>query len=313
MKNIFYGLVAIVLLMQACSEDAFSTIIEIELPEHESRLAVIARFSNQDSLLRVFVSNSLGVVDTAQYDEISDADVRLLKDGLEVATFQYVPETRYYEVLNAGIVSTDSELARYELRVESPQYGLVTAVQEMPIAPVMNEPRLNANSSANQFGEKLHLLSVGVVDDGDTDNFYELGMTATLQDTFTYWRDSNNVIEIYESINRAFLEPADLTASYGERGSIILSDASFNGQTTDIRANTGLYFSFGIPEEEWENVYTFEVELSTITADEYYYINSLNGSIDASDNPFVEPVIVHENIEGGHGIFTLTNTVNKTF
>ena len=49
-------------------------------------------------------------------------------------------------------------------------------------------------------------------------------------------------------------------------------------------------------------------ELSSISRDNYLFIKSEAASREARDNPFAEPVIVHNNIENGIGIFRARNT-----
>ena len=296
MKNTAF-LVFLLFLLQSCNEDTFSTVVTVDLPEHNSQLAIAAHFTSEDSLLQVFVSNSLSVIDTQAYDVITDASIRLLKDGVEVGDFKYSADSRYYESLNNGIL--DGTSARYELQVETPKYGLASAVQDMPKLPTVNEIVYELDAGIDNFGERTDLFVIKLQDELGQENFYEFRANYV----------QVGELELEEEVDYFFgpdiyLLPADLTSVAGSGGSIIFTDASFDGKESNIRVNAYSYMS-----QELEEIHDLYAEIRSTSADRYYYLNSLDKSRQASNNPFEEPVIVHENIENGHGVFTLSNIV----
>ncbi|MEM8524840.1 MAG: DUF4249 family protein [Bacteroidota bacterium] len=104
MQNLFKFLLvfSVFIFIQCDPEEFFSTTIEVDVPEHESKLAVIAHLTTQDSAHRVFVSNSLGILEPPLYDEIIDATVELYEADDLIMSFGYNEDNRVYEVLNTG-------------------------------------------------------------------------------------------------------------------------------------------------------------------------------------------------------------------
>lgn len=290
MKNIFAFLI-VLFSLQAC-EDAFTSILEIDLAEHESQLAVSAHFTPLDTTLRVFVSNSLGILDSNEFDVITDAKVRLLKDGAEIGNFIYVAESGSYETPNTDIVN--SEIARYELVVDSPKYGSATAVQEMPSPPVFKKIIFEADAGFDGFGGRTNVLNFTLEDDASESNYYTI---------YAYRIPGPELAGENKRRQNLYIFSSDLIVTDVRDSRLIFTDASFNGKELQLRVNT--YNS--LQNEE----YSFLAILENSTLDRYHYLNSINKSLSATNNPFVEPVIVHQNIENGHGIFTLGNAVAK--
>jgi len=81
---------------------------------------------------------------------------------------------------------------------------------------------------------------------------------------------------------------------------MVCSDASFNGSSYWLR----LYDY----TEVYPEIKSVVFEVSSITKDAYLFYKTSYAYLESQYNPFAEPVIVHENIENGHGIFILRNT-----
>ena len=81
MKNLkIYFFVIVLLSIVGCDEDQFSSVKNIDFPEHESVLAVTAHVQvSLDSFVvpQAFVSHSLGILDQEDYKLITDATVEL--------------------------------------------------------------------------------------------------------------------------------------------------------------------------------------------------------------------------------------------
>jgi hypothetical protein len=52
---------------------------------------------------------------------------------------------------------------------------------------------------------------------------------------------------------------------------------------------------------------TYNVRVRAITEDQYLYAVSLQRQLDAEDFPLSEPVVVHNNVKNGIGVFCLYN------
>ena len=87
--------ILLLILTLGCGKDKFSQVKTIEFPDHETRLAVTAQMSTPHfdpsvtTIPSVFVGNSLGIVDTKDYDVIDDATIKFFKGNDELFDFTY--------------------------------------------------------------------------------------------------------------------------------------------------------------------------------------------------------------------------------
>ena len=94
--------------------------------------------------------------------------------------------------------------------------------------------------------------------------------------------------------------------------SLYLTDASFDGEKYTTRISVQLIEAGWYTIEDATNLapVKISVHLSSISKDRYLFEKTLFTYRENEDNPFAEPVVVHENIEGGSGIFTFLLPMN---
>jgi hypothetical protein len=78
---------------------------------------------------------------------------------------------------------------------------------------------------------------------------------------------------------------------------LVLSDQSFNGNTYRVRIQADNYNQDTLPT----------LEVYRLTEDAYRYAVSRYAYENSVDNPFAEPVNVHNNVSEGYGYFVLSN------
>ena len=129
MKVYQYIFLLSLLTIFSCDEDFFEQVVEVDIPEHTPALAVSANFSDVDTTLAVYVSNSVGVLEPDQPVIIEDAFVEVYKDGALLYELDYNTNGLY------GITNIDpigSGGATYELKVTTHGFNDVSSTQNMP-------------------------------------------------------------------------------------------------------------------------------------------------------------------------------------
>ena len=282
--NILFLLLSLIAL-SSCGEDFFNQVVDIDIPEHEPLLAVSGHFRAQDTTLTVFVSRSAGILDPVNFDtlEVAGATVEVLKDG---EAFQTLPNvgSGYFRLnledqLGAG-------LHTYSLEVRAPGYGEAKAWQTMPAPVPIQDAVYEAEGGIDPDGNKVNTLSVEFEDPAGNDNYYFLEAFVTVTDTF--FGDWEYTI---------YLESEDVLVEYQDRG-LLFRDGPIDGKQYALKA----YFFDNIhlrPDAQ------LTVRLHSISRDRYLFLRTLDLYSNAQDNPFAEPVVVHNNVEGGVGIFSV--------
>ncbi len=303
-KYIIYILSSFLLL--SCGENFFDSIVEVEVPAHESNLAITAHLSNLDDVSLVHVTHTVGILDNKNAVPIEDAQVELYSDGQLLQTYQY---RRFFVYVNFegdtltvdGYVNqAPKELAvnkRYELRVSTPTYGEIIATQpliqptpiisgtyeENGISGIFEDIDTNGNED-----DRAEEIAIKFQDNASEKNYYAVQATGYYE-TVT----SNGIEEFGEPF---YLTPVDPATEEGLNG-LILSDATFDGKEYELKMA-----AFG----QTEDLKRIEVTLYSITEDRYLYETTLINYQENDGNPFAEPVIIHENVSQGNGIFTMS-------
>lgn len=299
----FSALALLIASLTACT-DRFEQVVEIDLPEHESLLAVSTILLSNQVALPVLVSNSRGVLDTFGFNSFPDASVRLTKGGDEVGDFDYESPTSLFVAVLEDSLGNDPNT--YTLEVAQKDYPTATATQQMPTMPQIGEVDINEDGTLVEGGGgRLDEIIVEIADQGGVDNYYAFrayvegvadGGPGEEPFEFSYPVSlySNNPLA-FESIFTDF--------------TLLLDDGAFDGSVYPFN----MYTFESLPFEEASfNDLKLRVELIALTEDAFLYIRSLEQYYQAEGNPFAEPVNVHNNIIQGYGVFGLGNVASKT-
>lgn len=295
MNKLKIGLIAIVLItVFASCEDMFrGAVLEVELPDHESKLAPYAFFKDTDSILVVKVGKSVGILDSVNPDLVLDATVELYKNGSLEHTFIYNTVTNSYEV-DLGRPFAPAAGDEYELRVSKDGFESASATQIVPLAVQADSVEYVEQGGVDQFGEPLDVVNVTFTDPAGVNNFYEFSGFVNIKYT-----DPFDTTVTYEYQNPFYFESNDPNFDNGA-----LSDATFDGQQYTIRLETYPAFWGGSNDFEISGVINF----SSTTTGYATFIKSLNDYWNADGNPFAEPVILYSNTSTGLGVFGLLVT-----
>ncbi|MCB0628625.1 MAG: DUF4249 domain-containing protein [Lewinella sp.] len=286
-KNSYIFLLLICLISMLSCKD-FSQIVEIEFPEHESKLVTTAVMGDVDAYLRILVSNSIGIQEDRSSFAISDARVQIFKDGQLFLTVPYDSTSAHYTALLEDSIRSYGTLFRLE--VSAADYPLLSAEQIMPRPVPVSYAEIELEGTVDMEGHRVDEVIVEFQDPSGEENYYGLALEG--EQLFVIDGDTlMGNVQQYLNTN----DPT-LTQVYNAPYSLVFSDASFNGRKIRISTYTS-----------GNSLRTFQgrVILYHLTRDLYLYNRSVVLYENAVDNPFVEPVTVHNNIDNGYGLFGL--------
>lgn len=281
----FLLLLGYAIAFSSCNENSFSQVVEIDIPPHEPALSVRALFQQNDTLLSLLLTDSKGILESTSLEIQKEATVRLFENEQALPVFSYNPNSsRFTAPIPSGFEQAEST---YRLEISAPNFKTISATQTMPKPVSILAGKYTPNGTFSSEGDRVDAIEIEFQDPSDEENYYAISAVERVayfngQDTSYY--DS----EIY-------LESNDPLVSFGTAQLLLLSDVAFNGNTYKV-----LLYSYNKLQEG-----EIKIQLLSVSRDTYLYHRSLSNYYDAQDNPFAEPVNVHQNIENGHGIFGL--------
>lgn len=284
----------LIALIAGCNPDNFRQVVEVDIPEHESRLVLNARISSLDIGITALVANSLGILDTSAYDIPEDATVRLFRDGELLGNdFSFMPgKLKYFLSLDEPLGTAPG---LYRMDASTPGYEPIFAEQRMPVPVPIHSLRVERDGAIDDEGRRADGIEVQFSDPVGEENYYALEFYYEISevqpggDTLTYR-------------NPVYASTLDQVVQYGYHYEQVLTDKSFNGSSYTV----SLYAYPGALPEGAPNA-RLVARLYSLSRDAFLYDLSLRQYYDALDNPFAEPVTVHSNVEGGYGIFALSS------
>ncbi len=282
----------LILNLFSCDEDAFQQVVEIEIPEHEPKISLAMEINQGDDILSTFVSRSSSINEVIETPTLEDITVNVFKNNTLFAEMLFDSTSRKYL---ATVDSLPDDQASYRIEVESSVYGKASAEQVMPKLVSFKDLEYNEDGAIDSYGERVDEIVFNIEDPSDEENFYSIDVYSF----FKYLGDDNLQIQhIYASSLDPLLEYG------GGNGGLILSDDSFNGKDYRISLNLEKYFL----QLEDKDEFVLYIELKNISRSNYLYKRSLEAYWNAYGNPFAEPVVVHNNIKNGYGIFRTSST-----
>ncbi len=260
-----------------------SQIIDIELPPYEPQLAVTAILGNNRPDL-VYVNRSTSIEQEVEFSTVvNDAKIRFWQDNEAVLDdFVFVENAYFYP----SPINYEEEGDNFFLTVSASGFPSIST-----IAPVLQSPMIIDGSLDRAI--KLDVKSTLYYDtkiqftDPPEENFYHAQVFIVkkhdLNEYYPIWTWTDQLLFTQES---------------RIDDGVFFSDISFNGQKMELRLKAeAQYINF-----EEDHV---AIKLSHISKDHYLFLESFAAYERAKEDPFAEPVIVHSNIENGHGIFAI--------
>lgn len=296
MKNKISYIIALMLsliALNSCDNFINGVVREFDLPEVEQQPTPFMLLDAQDTAIDAVVSWATGILDDGTSRFVENANITVSRDGNVLFTMNGDD----FEVLGYGLYRKSlsepigAVAGTYELRVEVPDYEIVTATQQMPsqvmIDSVAYTPQGYIDPLDNWRYDEYKLYFSDPIGE---ENYYAVEMfMAYVQD----WGMGTDTF-----LQNMYMMSQEL---YVEDGyyNLIFKDVAFDGQQAVI--------SFGADEVFYQDTRVF-FRLYSITEDYYRYLKSFNDYDLSFDNPFSEPTLIHSNTNISFGCFGLSNS-----
>lgn len=294
MKNLKYILpvLALAVSLVSCDGDFFESTVEVDIPPHETSLAVSAIFTQNQARHEVFVSNSLGILDKNQHNAVEGATV-LLESANDEMEFAFDPAMGIYVYPdgNGGLLHAGEA---YTISVNHPDFPTATATINMPHAARIISFTHEPNGTIDEEGYEVDEFTIEVEDLSPEVNYYVFEIAER-----TRYINGTDTTYVYDPVSSLVSRDPLVRKGYSDRiyeGLPMISDATFNGQTYQLQL-----YTYDKPTIGNELV----IQCYSVNKARFDYLASLLSYLDNKDNPFSEPVNVISNIQNGLGIFAL--------
>lgn len=301
MKNTYLLICTALLFLTSCS-DFFEKEIEFDLPANGPQLATSAVFRTDTTLKRIFVSNTIPVLDrfnSKGFEDLSDTEV-MLSDGTHSVFFDYDQsfDTTWHgrdkEHMHVRPNPYNFSYEDHYPLIEGKEYTLSVTREgfETAIAKCLVEPQIELdNFSLNKIGENeysiLYNLRMTLKKLPSSEKFYKIKIVpGSLKNRYTQFHQDDFSISFTPSL---------------ERNAILINSELFDKKTKSLSITIRSNHSFS------EKKLSVKIYAASISEERVEYEKKVNVLLEADDNPFLSPLIVPTNFEGGLGNFSIEN------
>ncbi len=299
--------------MMVSCDSLVETVPDFEIDNNESKLVIHAYLSPRDTLVKVYVTESIPIFKEAQPREhiiVTDAVVSLADAAREI-TLQY-DSTYLAYLINPDQIGGIWPGRTYRLRVSDNKRSVIAETTVPSEPPVIASYKVDTSYSSfgDFYGRKDTSMTVQFTwnDPPGQGNYYRVaGKALMLTDYREVDPDGNPVIK---------------------RGRVTIAlqwDDTFGGSEfqSDANSNGGLMqsplgrISLRRPvfwtedgSEIGNPVEVRNITVDLLHTDEHYYRyhQTARAHDIAADNPFAEPVLLYSNVKGGLGVFASYNS-----
>jgi hypothetical protein len=271
---------------------------------NSSELVIISNFT-ANRALNVVVTKTRSILESEDDKPyIENATVELYEeDGHYIETLTFYSDSK--KEVDIPFYATNELVPQagkvYTIVVSAPGYETVTAESKIP-APIdllrtdMQELSIKEVPGTSQLKLSCN-LTIDFQDPGAENNYYHISLLQELRafeiiDGDTIYLDLVYQPLVFDSEINTNSKVAHLD------GGILLSDEAFNGKVLSYELPVRFQYDPGR-----FHLKQLIVELRVVTEAYYQYFASLSRQKASSGEPFSEPVIIQDNVEGGQGIF----------
>lgn len=312
-KSIYIALFAAVM-FSSCG-DSFSTVVDVDLPEPDKKMAVhLDLRSGSEDTSYFNVVRSLSELND---DQDGNLDYNLLDISIENTTtgeaLQILDRNlfNFYDLMavtNSNINYTPGD--EYTITLDYPDLESAKAVAVVPQSPpAVTGIKVKRVKTGGFDEDEVLRLTFTIQDPSEVENYYRLRVK--MIDQIIGLSSSGDTVSIESAI------PATYNYGYSEDPSvfstdngILISDKSFNGTTKELIINLESYPTsfefFGGIEDTFVESGTGGMYFEQISEERYNFDRSLQNARNSDGGPFSTPVSVFTNVENGFGIFSIS-------
>ncbi|RLD60586.1 MAG: hypothetical protein DRI95_15295 [Bacteroidetes bacterium] len=272
--------------------------INIQIPD-EGRKLTVNSFFVQDSNMIVSLTKSRYILDGKfEFDPVNDANVTIFKDGDLIEKLTEIHPGTYQSsfILN--------EISSYQIEVSSNEFPNVKAESYLPEKTDIIDFSLS-NQSVNEYGEQINKFSLQFKDNPDTENFYFVQVYKYV--IFYDWETGEETDEKFLETQYLYSDDPNTFQEWGIGEGLLVSDELLSGKEYSLSFSSYSYTYYDSSTNENDST-TYYVKFHTVSKDYYQYYKTLAKHKEATDEFFMEPVQVYNNIENGFGIFAGLST-----
>jgi len=289
-------------------------IVELDLDSYESALSANIVLSTNAQTTELFLGRSLSVQDETAYLALNEAVATLtagngpsvVLDFAESITGQLnvqFPGGTISRYVAEDILVFPGDT--YSLVLSHPGYPALSAEVKIPDFISQYSVALSDFLLGEDGAEHNALLEISFQDDVDTEDYYELiaynsGLDSIFVSGFghyLYFLDSPFPVRI-NTENNLFDE--------SWLSSLLMNDKTFNGDLFHFSVQVQFYPQY---DGQGNTYFTpITIELRHISESYYRYYRTLNRQNQANGDPFSEPVLVYNSINGGKGVMAAYST-----
>ena len=258
-------------------------IVDIDVPFPKAQLTINS-FFHADSLWVASLSENQSILDVSPRKRIEHGQIVLYHNEIPIDTLEHIFNGVYRSDNGKPIPGLE-----YEIRAMAEGYLSVRGRSHIPLPATITNVELIETTTPEGFPETT--VRVTFSDDSQATNFYQIFLESELDfiDPTGEVKTGRNRLGIWSD------DPIVQNNGDIDYDGIFLKDIVFNGGEGVISFKTT-----GSNMQYFQNII---VTLRTLSEDYYNY--KITGSLqqNTSDNPFAQPVNVHDNIDDGFGIF----------
>ncbi len=266
-------------------------VVDIELPEHQSKLVINSIFTSGERI-------SINIGQTASINGgippgIYDSNINIYRESNLVESVHSGDSIYSF---NFGPV----ENGNYSIEVSSPGFETVRASDSIPGKTVLSNIEYTDKEWVNDWGLKFRLLKLAFIDQSEKQNYYEI----KLKKRFLIKKYNPSGYYYHTERLRIGGTPDPIMEVawqyYNETDGLVFNDALFNNK----QCNLEIFIE--VPDNGADQ-YEIIVELRSLSENYYKYKKQLGVYAKASNEDILEgspePVNLYSNIENGYGIF----------
>jgi len=266
-------------------------VLNDDLSAEKSKLVVNAIIA-KDSLFTVNVSRTFNIFDDESLNHlpfVEDAVVKVFKNGSYLATL--TPDTLGYYQGNFY----PEQGAVYSLEISAESFEAVSCKTSLPEKiPIDHWDTVSVMDGNGEYSEINYYGKVSLKDPENADNFYALRATIYLETSFGDVYTDQLWLDVPEGEQELF--------DVGDGYQLLWSDKFLNGKEINVRFNyLQWYAGYG---KDVSDTAVITIYLRTLTYDYYSFLKTYTLYLETyNSDPFMEPVVIHNNVTNGYGIF----------
>lgn len=294
--------------------DSFSTIVEVDLPDAENKMAVhidLFSGSNDTSYFNVSKVLSENITDNKGKIDKSTLTVNIKNEtdgtNLDIGVREFFEGAELYTIVNPTYQEGDI----YTLSISHPDLESLSATAKvLPSPPIVNNITVEKIETFGGFEDEELTQLKFQINDPQGGNYYR--MRIYLEEASIAFTAEGDTVSIETSApylyNRGYSNDPSI---YGSDRGVLISDDSFEGTNKELIINIEKDFNttyqfFGGLEASRENTGKGFFIFEHISEERYNFERSYDTFQNTDGNPFGTPTKVFNNIDNGYGIFSIS-------